>query len=62
MAAETCVMEDLESEKIVSDDSNDLSINDCQKHTYADLSAEAAEQEGEKTRTVWAGQEWKKYM
>ena len=52
------MMGDLESEKIVNDDTVDLLIKDCQKH----VDAEVAKHEGEEDGTVWAGQEWKKYV
>ena len=55
-------MEDLESEKIVNDDTKDLPIDNCQKHLDALMLTEVAGHEAEETTTVWAGQEWKKYV
>ena len=62
MEEENSVMENLDSENIVDDDSKDLAIEDCQKHMDAVMLTEVARYEGEKTTTVWAGQEWKKYV
>ena len=56
------MMVDLESEKIVKDDTKDLPIDDCQKHLAAALLTEVTGHEGEEAGTVWAGQVWKKYV
>ena len=56
------MMVDLESEKIVNDNTKDLPIEDCQKHLDAVLLTEVAGHEGEEAGTVWAGQVWKKYL
>ena len=48
-------MEDLESEKIVNDGTQDLPIENCQKDLDALMTTEVAGHEAEETTTVWTG-------
>ena len=67
IAEEQCVLSEQESEEIINDDAKDVKIEDFKKLSLEDhldtiLSTEVAEHQGAETRTVWSGQEWKKYV